>query len=94
MNVPVFGLAGTCDRLIAPGRGCEALVVAYGSDDATYRLCGKAQGFAEDYMHDRLVLSRNANRETWPMITGWLRAHSGETAIADKACDVIRGQRL
>lgn len=82
VNVPVLGLAGAGDSFIAPRGGCRALVDAYGSADATFRLCGATQGFAEDYTHDRLILSRNASCEIWPMIARWLRAHCVQPAPA------------
>ena len=72
LNLPVLGLAGVGDRFIAPADGCRALVSAYGGADTSFRLCGTSQGFLEDYTHNRLVLSRNAKLEIWPVISSWL----------------------
>ncbi|SDI05836.1 alpha/beta fold hydrolase [Pseudomonas panipatensis] len=71
-RLPVLGLAGSGDRFIAPAAGCQALVEAFGGDDADCRLCGKHSGFREDYSHNRLVLSRNASEELWPLIGDWM----------------------
>jgi pimeloyl-ACP methyl ester carboxylesterase len=80
VDVPVLGLAGSRDTFIAPAPGCEALVSAYGSTDRTFHLCGRRQGFREDYTHQRLILSRNASGEIWPLIATWL----GRTAAANR----------
>lgn len=70
--VPVLGVAGSGDRFIAPVAGCEALVAAFGGDQAKLELFGLATGAREDYSHNRLLLSRNASLEIWPRITQWL----------------------
>ena len=74
LTLPVLGLAGAGDRFIAPSHGCQALISAYGSIDTQFQLCGKKQGFREDYTHNRLVLSRSASLEIWPMVAQWLLA--------------------
>ncbi|WP_205746258.1 alpha/beta fold hydrolase [Dyella amyloliquefaciens] len=72
VKVPVLALAGSGDTFIAPAQGCATLVSGFAGTDHTYRLCGRDQGFREDYTHDRLILSRNAARETWPLVEQWL----------------------
>ncbi|MGP1630194.1 MAG: alpha/beta fold hydrolase, partial [Giesbergeria sp.] len=67
---------GAGDRFIAPAAGCEALLQAFGGSDNSFVLCGRAQGFAEDYTHDRILLSRPASRELWPRIGTWLAAQT------------------
>ncbi|WP_160288463.1 alpha/beta fold hydrolase [Pseudomonas knackmussii] len=72
LRLPVLGLAGSGDRFIAPASGCQTLVRAFDAGDASFRLCGNATGFREDYSHNRLVLSRNASLELWPLIADWM----------------------
>lgn len=72
VDVPVLALSGSGDTMIAPASGCERLVDAFGGTDRTYQLCGREQGFYEDYTHERLILSRNASDEIWPLIERWL----------------------
>lgn len=74
IQVPVLALAGAGDRFIAPAPGCEALLQAFGGSDKSFVLCGVAQGFSEDYTHARILLSRAASREIWPLIGTWLAA--------------------
>lgn len=75
VDLPVLGVAGSGDTFIAPVAGCEALVEAFGSNDARLELFGLATGAREDYSHNRLLLSRNASQEIWPRITDWLKRH-------------------
>ncbi|MCP8465366.1 alpha/beta hydrolase [Pseudomonas sp. ZM23] len=73
--IPVLGLAGSGDRFIAPQAGCRALVEAFATPQAQWLLCGQANGFREDYSHNRLLLSRNASLEIWPRIAQWLASN-------------------
>nr|WP_315244373.1 alpha/beta fold hydrolase [uncultured Albidiferax sp.] len=73
LTLPVLALAGKGDRRIAPPLGCHKLMQAFGSHDRSFEICGKAQGYLEDYTHHRLILSRNARKEIWPLVALWLR---------------------
>ncbi len=73
VDVPTLLLAGAGDRFIAPVRGCQRLYDLLGSQDKQLAICGKSIGFAEDYGHTRIIASRAARREIWPMILTWMR---------------------
>jgi oxygen-independent coproporphyrinogen-3 oxidase len=34
--------------------------------------CAKSEGYEEDYSHARIIMSRPAQREIWPVISEWL----------------------
>jgi oxygen-independent coproporphyrinogen-3 oxidase len=34
--------------------------------------CAKSEGYAEDYSHARIIASRRAQQEIWPIISDWL----------------------
>ncbi len=72
ITVPTLMLTGSGDKFIAPPRGCRALFDQLGSSDKHYQECGLLTGFSEDYNHSRLVSSRSASRDIWPLITNWL----------------------
>ena len=74
VTCPVLALSGAGDRIWAPPSKCAALVEATASRDRTLQRCGRAQGFAEDFGHNRLLVSGAARREVWPVIAGWLEA--------------------
>jgi pimeloyl-ACP methyl ester carboxylesterase len=76
---PALCFAGAGDRHIAPVEGCRRLFAALGSPDKHLVVCGRAHGFVEDYDHARIVASRGARQEIWPMILGWLQERSATT---------------
>ncbi len=77
IGVPLLGLAGGGDWLIAPPELCEDLLAATGSPDRTFVNCGRAEGFSEDFSHHRLIASTPARAEVWPLIGDWLEARFG-----------------
>lgn len=72
IKVPVLALAGAGDPFIAPPAGCEALAKAFGGSDVTYQICGKNEGFLEDYEHGRILVSSSARKEIWPLVANWI----------------------
>jgi len=72
IHVPTLMLSGSGDTFIAPPSGCRALYDRLGSIDKHYQECGLQTGFLEDYNHARIISSRNASREIWPLISSWL----------------------
>jgi predicted alpha/beta hydrolase len=76
VTCPVLALAGAADRVWAPPAKCAALIEATASADRTLQRCGRAQGFGEDFGHNRLLVSGAARREVWPVIGDWLERHS------------------
>jgi len=77
VTCPVLALAGGGDRLWAPPALCAALVNATSSVDRTVVTCGRTQGFAEDFDHDRVLVSTPARNEVWPLIADWLEQRFG-----------------
>jgi len=74
VQIPVLALSGAGDAFIAPSDGCRRLAYAFGGPDITFHECGIATGFAENYTHDRLILSKPASLEIWPMLASWMQA--------------------
>jgi len=72
VDVPALCFAGGGDRFIAPPRGCRRLYDAIGSFDKRMALCAKSEGYREDYSHSRIIASRQAQQEIWPIISEWL----------------------
>jgi pimeloyl-ACP methyl ester carboxylesterase len=73
VSTPALCFAGAGDRHIAPVEGCRRLFEALGSADKSLLVCGRAQGFVEDYDHALIVASRGARQEIWPRILAWLQ---------------------
>lgn len=72
VTAPVLALAGGGDRLVAPAATCRGLLDACGGADHKFVRCGRAEGFAENYDHNRVLVSRGARAEVWPLIIAWL----------------------
>jgi predicted alpha/beta hydrolase len=73
VDIPMLCLAGAGDRFIAPVRGCRRLFDVVGSRDKEFVVCGKTAGFTEEYDHTRIIASRPAGQEVWPVILTWMR---------------------
>jgi predicted alpha/beta hydrolase len=72
-----LALAGGGDWMFAPPSLCEDLVRASGSRDKTFLVCGRAEGFSENYNHNRVLVSTTARGEVWPRIAEWIEARFG-----------------
>jgi predicted alpha/beta hydrolase len=70
--VPLLARAGGGQHRAAPPRACEQLLAACGGADRTFRVCGRATGFSENFDHNRVMVSRGARAEVWPLIADWL----------------------
>lgn len=89
LNVAVLLLAAHGDEFIAPPRACRAFFDSLGSADKTFIECGRATGFREDYTHSRIIASRSATQEVWPLVTDWLRARATVLSIERPGRDPI-----
>jgi oxygen-independent coproporphyrinogen-3 oxidase len=76
VRTPAICFAGAGDLDIAPVEGCRRVFDALGSTDKSLIVCGRAQGFVEDYDHARIVASRGSRQEIWPRILAWLQEHT------------------
>lgn len=74
VKVPTLVLAGAADTFIAPSEGCREIANGFGPN-ATFEICGRAQGYSEDFNHARLIRSRAAAASLWPRIAEWMAQH-------------------
>lgn len=72
--LPVLVLAGAADKVIAPQAGCRAIADGF-AGHATFEICGRAQGYPEDFNHARLIRSRAAANSLWPRVAEWMQQH-------------------
>ena len=72
LDFPLLCLIAGGDHFVAPRRGCESFANAFGSADRTIQVCGKDQGFTEDYEHGRILASTPARSEIWPLVADWV----------------------
>jgi len=55
-----------------PAEGCKFLYEELESEDKTYVLLGIENGFAQDYDHVGMVITKDAQNEVWPLIGEWI----------------------
>ncbi|SLN60581.1 short chain dehydrogenase [Falsiruegeria litorea R37] len=72
LDIPLLCLIAGGDHFVAPRPGCENFAKAFGSADRTIQICGKDQGFIEDYEHGRILASTPARIEIWPLVANWV----------------------
>lgn len=71
--VLAFGSEGdTVDPLL----GCQEFVEPMGSVDKTFVKLGKKYGYSKDFDHVGMVVSKDAQREVWPVLFEWLSKRS------------------
>jgi len=72
IKIPILAIGGTGDKFIAPISGCKNFLSRFKNPNNKFLSCGRANGYAEDYNHSRLIYSRNSEREIYPKVLQWL----------------------
>jgi predicted alpha/beta hydrolase len=73
VEIPALAVAGAGD-LLTPPSACRRLLDDLGGSDKSFVVCGRAEGFSQNFTHNRLVISSAARREVWPVVAQWLDA--------------------
>ncbi len=73
INVPALFLAGPRDAL-SPPDAVKETCDAVGSVEKRFILCSRAQGYEVNYGHFDLVVGKQAPREVYPAVSGWLES--------------------
>lgn len=78
VTVPTLAISGIADR-VDPTDGCRRLVEHFASHDVQFVCAGREQGFAQDYDHPGIVISKDAQAEIWPLIADWCREQARQS---------------
>lgn len=73
LETPLLVLAGRGDHIAPPDR-VRPYFTGAGSEDKTWVLLGRANGFSHDHGHVDLLLGDTAPAEIYPVIVDWLLA--------------------
>lgn len=76
LRLPLLFIAGSGDHRFAPPDACRGLFDLTRSSDRLFIEAGRDTGFSRDFGHVDLIISREAQREIWPLLADWLRAHA------------------
>jgi pimeloyl-ACP methyl ester carboxylesterase len=71
LGLPVMCVVGKNDQS-DPAKYCEAFYQQCGSQQKTWKLLARAEGFSRDFGHIDMIVSKEAAEEVWPMLTDWL----------------------
>ena len=72
IDIPILSVCGLGDTFIAPKSGCEQFLNAFKNSQNQLLICGKETGYKEDYNHGRILHSRSAREEIYPLVLNWL----------------------
>jgi len=72
IKIPILSICAKGDDFIAPKEGCELFLNAFKNPKNKLLFCSVENGFKEDYNHSRVLQSRNAAVEIWPIALDWL----------------------
>lgn len=82
VQVPVLAVSAEGD-MQDPAWACRKLLDQFASPTREFLCLGPKAGFAEAYGHVEMLISRNAQREVWPLVEHWLRELRLPVGVAD-----------
>jgi predicted alpha/beta hydrolase len=73
ITIPILSICSKGDGFIAPKQGCKKYLNAFKNSQNIFMLCSIENGYAEDYNHGRVILSKNSEIEIWPKVFEWIK---------------------
>jgi len=74
LTIPILSVCAKGDTFIAPIEGCRMFLAGFQNPKNKLLICSKENGQLEDYNHSRILHSRNAKKELWPVVLAWMVA--------------------
>ncbi|WP_043243289.1 alpha/beta fold hydrolase [Pseudomonas solani] len=71
VRVPVLAV-GAAGDLQDPAWACRKLLEQFGSETRQFLCLSRENGFADDYGHVEMLVSKHAQQEVWPLVEHWL----------------------
>lgn len=71
-QVPLLAVAAAGD-MQDPAWACRKLASQFVAASRSYLCLAKERGFASDYGHVEMLVSKEAQREVWPLVEHWLK---------------------
>ncbi len=72
ITIPILSICAKGDTFIAPKIGCEQFLNAFQNSKNKLLFCAIENGFSENYNHGRIILSKNAKKEIYPIVLDWI----------------------
>ncbi|UXY54756.1 alpha/beta fold hydrolase [Pseudomonas tohonis] len=71
VDVPVLAVGAAGDQQ-DPAWACRKLLEQFGSETKQFLCLSRENGFADDYGHIEMLVSKHAQQEVWPLVEHWL----------------------
>lgn len=71
VRIPVLAVGSAGDHQ-DPAWACRKLLDQFGSEVREFLCLSREAGFAEDYGHVEMLVSKSAQQEVWPLVEHWL----------------------
>lgn len=84
VNIPLLAVTADGD-LQDPAWSCRKLFDQFASTQKAFLCLGKNRGFTTDFGHIEMLVSKEAQREVWPITEHWLREQQLPEGLADEA---------
>jgi predicted alpha/beta hydrolase len=81
IKIPILSICAKGDDFVAPRKGCEDFLNAFNNDENKLYFCSKENGNLEDYNHSRIILSRNSQKELYPLVLDWIHEKSNVSRV-------------
>jgi pimeloyl-ACP methyl ester carboxylesterase len=72
VKVPVLAVSAEGDHQ-DPAWACHKLLKQFGSSIREYLCLGQKSGFSDNFGHVEMLVSKQAQREVWPLVEHWLQ---------------------
>ena len=84
VRVPILAVGAAADHQ-DPAWACRKLLEQCSSAPAQFLLLGKDNGFSSDFGHVEMLVSKEAQREVWPLTEYWLQHLQLPAGFAEQA---------
>jgi predicted alpha/beta hydrolase len=72
IKIPILSICGEGDKFISPKEGVLDFINAFKNKKNNFINCSVSKGFTENYNHSRIIYSKNASTEIWPIVRNWI----------------------
>ncbi|TXD84287.1 alpha/beta hydrolase [Subsaximicrobium wynnwilliamsii] len=82
IQIPILSICAKGDHFIAPKEGCQQYLEAFENPQNKLIYFALENGNLEDYSHSRIILSRNSEKEIYPVVLKWIHESASSKSKA------------
>ena len=76
IKTPILSICAKGDNFIAPDYACKLFLSEFKNPENKLVYLSKQTGNLEDYNHSRILKSKHAQKEVWPLVVNWIKNHN------------------